>query len=82
MGDRALVGQRLSALREFADILRVVEGLDMLARPGDRHGVEQLEEIEVESLEDGGGGPLLWRKLRPGIERLLGAPEYLLDPWS
>lgn len=31
VGDRALMRQRLSALRELSDVLRVVEGLDVLA---------------------------------------------------
>ena len=52
MGDRAMVGQWFPALREFTDVLGVVEGLDMLARAGNRDSVEKLEKVEIERLEN------------------------------
>jgi hypothetical protein len=52
---------RFEAFRKGADVAGVVEGLDVAPRAGDSDRIEQLEEVEVEALEDAGGGALLWR---------------------
>ena len=51
----------------------------MLAGAGDRDGVEQLEEVEVEHLEDAVGGAVLGVELGPLVEDTLRVREHLLD---
>ena len=58
-----MVGQRLATLRELADVLGVVEGLDMLPRASDGDAVQQLEEIKFQRIQNGARGTLLGRKL-------------------
>ena len=71
--------QGFETFREVADVLGVVEGLNVLARPGNGHAVQQLEKIEVQRSQDGAGGALLRWQLGPGVERRLCTPEYLVD---
>jgi hypothetical protein len=68
-----------SALRERADVRSVVERLDMLTRPGDRHAVQQLEEVEIQGVEDRRGCPFLRGQVRPSVEYGLGLAENLVD---
>ena len=55
--------QWLAALGKLADVLGVVEGLDVLARAGDGDAVEQLEEVEVQRVKDCSRGALFRRQL-------------------
>ena len=71
--------KRLEPLWEMADVLRVIEGLDVAPGAGDGDGIEELEEIEIECFEDGGGGAGIWGEFGPGVEGGLGAAENLVD---
>src|SRR5690606_13221792 len=51
--ERAMERDRLATLGKLADVRRVVEGLDVLARARDGHAVEQLEEVEVQRVQNG-----------------------------
>ena len=55
--------QWLAALGKLADVLGVVEGLDVLVRAGDGDAVEQLEEVEVQRVKDCSRGALFRRQL-------------------
>ena len=79
VGELAVERQRLESLGEFADVLGVVEGLDVAARAGDGDAVQQFEKIEVERVENGGGGALFGRQGGPRIEGGLGAAENFVD---
>ena len=45
--------QGFAALRELADFLGIIEGLNMLARTCDGDAVEQFEEVEIQRIQDG-----------------------------
>ena len=66
--ERALVGQRLAAFWKLANVLGVVEGLDMLAGTGNGHAVQQLEEVKAQRVQNGPYGPLLGWPLGPDVE--------------
>ena len=72
-------GQRLATFGEAADVGCVVEGFDMPARTGNGHAVQQLEEIEVQSIENRRGRALLRWKVGPGIECRLGTTKDTFD---
>ena len=79
VGERAVKREGLEAGGKGADVAGVVERLDMLARAGDGDAVEQFEEVEVEGVENGGGGALLRGKFGPGVEGTLGLAEDVVD---
>jgi len=62
----------------LADVLGVVEGLDVLAGARDGDAVEQFEEVEVQRVQDGSRCSLLWWKLCPCVEVGLRTTEYVL----
>ena len=71
MGDGAVVGERLSPLRELANILGIVEGLYVLTRACDGDTIQQFKKIKVECLQDGLCSTRFRRELRPLVKRNL-----------
>ena len=68
-------GYGFVSIREVSDVGYVIVGLDMPARPGNRHAIQNLEKVKIESFQQGLCRALCFRKLAPGVIRLLRLPE-------
>ncbi|OIQ77869.1 hypothetical protein GALL_404350 [mine drainage metagenome] len=76
--ERTVERQGFAAFGELADVLGIVEGLDVLARARDGDAIEQFEEVEVQRVQDGPRCALFWWKLCPCVEAGLRTTEDVL----
>ena len=70
---------RRQAGRELADGGSVVIFFNVLAGAGNGHGVQQFEEVEIQTVEERFRSALLGRKFAPGVELPLRLTENLVD---
>ena len=70
---------RFQTLRELPDLVHAVVLLDVLPGTCDGHAVQDLEEVEVETVQQILRGAFLGFKGAPSVEGLLGIPEYRIQ---